>query len=260
MISRYSFKVGQKYTRKDVYSVVGVPDDKQGGAWDTGYTKWIDDWFIFCNVGVPGRTGHDYGNHFVGDDLIWYGKTTSRLKQPSIQALISPIAKVYLFYRDDDRSPFTFAGHAKAVHYEDASPVKVVWGFPYEAESRPEVLPEEVLGGETFVEGATKTIRVNVYERNPQARAKCLEIYGVRCSACEFDFGSMYGAIGDGFIHVHHLKQLSDIGKSYELDPALDLLPVCPNCHAMLHRRNPPYSIDELREMMRSKRAMSNVP
>lgn len=45
---------------------------------------------------------------------------------------------------------------------------------------------------------------------------------------------------------MHHLTQLSKIGQGYEVDPVNDLRPVCPNCHAMLHKRNPPYAIDKL--------------
>lgn len=35
-----------------------------------------------------------------------------------------------------------------------------------------------------------------------------------------------------------------------QIDPISDLRPVCPNCHAMLHKKNPPYTIDELREII----------
>tara|TARA_B110000971_G_C19826420_1_gene415825 strand:- start:535 stop:747 length:213 start_codon:yes stop_codon:yes gene_type:complete len=64
------------------------------------------------------------------------------------------------------------------------------------------------------------------------------------------NFEKKYGAIGEGFIHVHHIKQLSDIGKEYEVDPVSDLVPVCPNCHAMLHKRRPPFSVSELKKML----------
>lgn len=89
---------------------------------------------------------------------------------------------------------------------------------------------------------------VNSYERNPIARKKCIEHYGAKCAVpnCSFDFEELYGGIGKGFIHVHHLTQLSDIGQGYEVDPVKDLRPVCPNCHAMLHQKNPPYTINEL--------------
>lgn len=110
---------------------------------------------------------------------------------------------------------------------------------------------DEIEDGMTFYEGATKTVRVNVYERNPQARAICIRKYGATCAVCEFDFAKRFGEIGQGFIHVHHLKPLSKIRKGYKLNPLDDLRPVCPNCHAMLHRRKPePYSIDELRAIL----------
>ena len=54
---------------------------------------------------------------------------------------------------------------------------------------------------------------------------------------CEFNFEAFYGERGKGFIHVHHLSSLAEIGQEYEVDPVNDLRPVCPNCHAMLHRK-----------------------
>lgn len=113
--------------------------------------------------------------------------------------------------------------------------------------------PEEILNKSTekFCEGSTKQITVNVYERDPKARQKCIAIYGLNCVVCGLNFEKKYGGIGKGFIHVHHLKPLSDLKVQYELDPMTDLRPVCPNCHAMLHRRKPPYSIEELKEIIR---------
>ncbi len=110
---------------------------------------------------------------------------------------------------------------------------------------------EEVDEKKIFHEGATKQIKVNVYERNPEARTICIKKYGAGCSVCGFDFGKKFGKIGAGFIHVHHLNPLSKIRKDYKLNPINDLRPVCPNCHAMLHQRKPkPYSIKELKEIL----------
>jgi 5-methylcytosine-specific restriction protein A len=108
------------------------------------------------------------------------------------------------------------------------------------------VYPDELDKSETLFEGIKKTVLVNSYERNQIARNKCIQHYGVQCVVCGFDFEKVYGDIGKGFIHVHHLIQLSDIGQGYEVNPVKDLRPVCPNCHAMLHTKNPPYTIDEL--------------
>jgi predicted HNH restriction endonuclease len=107
--------------------------------------------------------------------------------------------------------------------------------------------PDEIENSWNLVEGAKHQVVVNAYERNPQAREDCLKHYGYNCSVCEFNFQTIFGEIGENFIHVHHLKSLASIGDSYIVNPVTDLRPVCPNCHAMLHKRDPAFSIDELR-------------
>ncbi len=115
---------------------------------------------------------------------------------------------------------------------------------------------DEIDETKTFHEGTTKQVKVNVYERNAEARAICIKKYSASCSVCGFDFGEKFGEIGTGFIHVHHLKPLSEIRKGYKLNPIEDLRPVCPNCHAMLHQRKPePYTIEELKAVL--KRAVA---
>jgi len=103
-----------------------------------------------------------------------------------------------------------------------------------------------------FREGATSQTVINSYERNPQARKKCLEYYGTSCFVCEFDFGKTFGKIGEGFIHVHHLKPISEIREEYEINPIEDMRPVCPNCHAIIHRRDPVFSIEEMKILLQS--------
>jgi hypothetical protein len=110
---------------------------------------------------------------------------------------------------------------------------------------------DEVDHPEIYIEGATKTVNVNRYERNPVARSKCIAHYGPNCRVCGINFSKKYGEIGAGFIHVHHLNPLAELNGAYEVDPIADLRPVCPNCHAMLHQRTPPFSIEELKEMVR---------
>lgn len=110
--------------------------------------------------------------------------------------------------------------------------------------------PEEVLPrpGEFFVEGSVISIFVNKYERDPEVRRRCIEHYGYSCQICTINLSQVYPGIGKGdFIHVHHLLPLGSVGEEHPVDPIKDLLPVCPNCHAMLHRRVPPYTPDELR-------------
>ena len=98
--------------------------------------------------------------------------------------------------------------------------------------------PDEAdLENKSFPEGAKQTVQVNRYERNPEARAKCLEIHGTRCEICKMSFAETYGTFAKDFIHVHHITPLHKISENYEVTPETDLIPVCPNCHAMLHRQ-----------------------
>lgn len=109
---------------------------------------------------------------------------------------------------------------------------------------------EEVPQGTAFPEGAVERVLVNRYERDERARAACLAHHGVSCCICEFSFATAYGSVGKNLIHVHHLRLLSTLGPNYLVDPIRDLLPVCANCHAIIHRRSPPYSPEEVRKFL----------
>lgn len=113
--------------------------------------------------------------------------------------------------------------------------------FPYSASS---------LGEE---EGNKTEILSNKYERSRKNRSQCISYHGVNCFICSFNFGSSYGEVAKGFIHVHHKKPVSEIGGSKAVDPIRDLVPLCPNCHAVAHLKNPPYSLDEVTEMLKGK-------
>jgi len=63
-------------------------------------------------------------------------------------------------------------------------------------------------------------------------------------------FENQYGSYGKGYIHVHHLVPLSKIGKDYVVNPIQDLRPVCPNCHAMLHKNTQVLQIEELKSII----------
>ena len=119
-------------------------------------------------------------------------------------------------------------------------------------DKKPELIvyADEVDKNIKYAEGKTKTVLVNSYERNTVARQKCIEHYGVVCQVCGFDFEKIYGSIGKGFIHVHHKVDIATIGNEYSIDPINDLIPVCPNCHSMLHKKKPAYLVDELKQMM----------
>ena len=111
--------------------------------------------------------------------------------------------------------------------------------------------PEEVAPSPQLFEGAATSVLVNSYERNPKARRACVAHYGYRCSVCGLSFAEVYGGLGEDFIHVHHLVEISSVGREYAIDPIRDLRPVCANCHAMLHRKVPAISIEELKQSLK---------
>ncbi|MCK4346985.1 MAG: HNH endonuclease [Thermoplasmatales archaeon] len=110
--------------------------------------------------------------------------------------------------------------------------------------------PDVIQSPKTVTEGAKKIAVVNKYERDTAAREKCISKWGIKCSVCDFSFDEKYGQLGQGFIHVHHLKPLSEIGREYKLNPVKDLRPVCPNCHAMIHRSGQTISIEEMKKVI----------
>ena len=100
------------------------------------------------------------------------------------------------------------------------------------------------------LEGQKFKTHVSRYERDEGNRAACIEFHGTSCKICGVNFQEKYPGVSDGFIHVHHIEQLSELSKPRVFDPRVDLIPVCPNCHAMLHSRKPPMKPDELREII----------
>lgn len=115
------------------------------------------------------------------------------------------------------------------------------------------IFPDEIPLDHEYFEGSAKQVYVNAYERNPEARRKCLSHYGFSCVICTTNLEEIYGAAAEGLIHVHHLRPLSEIKAEYKIDPIKDLSPVCPNCHAVLHRRIPAFTIEEVRAMFESR-------
>lgn len=113
-------------------------------------------------------------------------------------------------------------------------------------------LAEELLPSLKYPEGARFQVSINAYERSAKARSACIAHHGLSCAACGFDFAGVYGSLGEGFIHVHHVKPIGTVGAEYEVDPVKDLVPVCPNCHAMIHRTEPPLLVAQLAEHLRA--------
>jgi hypothetical protein len=104
-----------------------------------------------------------------------------------------------------------------------------------------------------FKEGAESYSYRRGYERNLEARKLCLDHHGYRCKACGVLLEEKYGTAARELIHVHHLFPISNIGEEREVDAIKELAPLCPNCHAVAHRREPPFSIEEIKMLLDKK-------
>ncbi|MBR1466510.1 MAG: HNH endonuclease [Bacteroidaceae bacterium] len=109
-----------------------------------------------------------------------------------------------------------------------------------------------------YWEGDVKTIRVNIYERTRKYKNEFLNSgKACICSICSFNFEKVYGKRGKNFIHLHHLVPLHEIKQGHEVKSD-ELIPVCPNCHAMLHRGKELLSPDDLKKKMKEVKSLKN--
>lgn len=111
----------------------------------------------------------------------------------------------------------------------------ILYIFPYKFES------EE--------EGSAKSELLTKYERSHLNRSLCLAYYGYDCKACGINLKEKYGDIARDFIHVHHLNPISECGET-KPNPITDFVPLCPNCHAIAHLKNPPITVAEIQKIL----------
>lgn len=142
--------------------------------------------------------------------------------------------------------------------WERSSPHSQAWRIPQAEDETIHTTDQPSDGarqsdqGAAFAEGAAFEVTLTRYERNPAARLACIKHWGYSCVICGLDFESTYGDRGVEFIQVHHLVALSTLASTHSVDPIEDLRPVCPNCHAMIHRSTPPATIDEIQALLRA--------
>lgn len=132
-------------------------------------------------------------------------------------------------------------GGARAWHQvatNDKEILNLPNGFPIDSIDNNTIDENPVTEEPKYYEDATgKLVPVKRYERNPVARWECLNANGYRCKVCGFDSAQMYGDEFKNKIEVHHIIPISERDERYEIDPKKDLIPVCPNCHTMLHSK-----------------------
>jgi 5-methylcytosine-specific restriction enzyme A len=231
--------------------------------WSVGITKHItpDDRIFLMKLGKKGRgivaSGWVVSNVYKEDH--WSDdKKQANYVDIHFDSIIDPNSEPIFLIEENlsqmkDRMNWTPQASGVSIPNDVAEELETSWAaFLGQPKAVSKInFANEVDGTKVFIEGSTISVLVNRYERSPEARAICIRKYGAICSVCGFDFSKRFKNIGNGFIHVHHLKPLSKVGKNYKLNPVEDLRPVCPNCHSMLHQKKPePYTIEQLKAFL----------
>jgi hypothetical protein len=258
------FAKGVQYSRSEVWKSFhpGEGEKPKGGNWDTGYVVEGNELIAFLNIDSAGRTGHDFDNAYdsESEQVIWFGKPNTHSQQPLFKKLLTGELTPHFFARWNSKNvKFIYLGIGKISGYQDGvsiendqTAIRLVISL---------VNDRETIGSEGVPDAQTEPPKfakrmamiVNRYERDPAKRLQCLEHYGYDCQICDFSFLNTYGEIGNEFIHVHHIEPLGEVGGEGDIDPKKDLIPVCANCHAMLHRQTPALKPEELRKLLKER-------
>jgi hypothetical protein len=260
------FSKGVQYSRSEIWKSFH-PDEGEkpkGGNWDTGYVVEGTELIAFLNIDSAGRTGHDFDNSYdsESEEIIWFGKPNTHSGQPTFKKLLNNELTPHFFARWDSKNvKFLYLGIGRIRSYQDGVPIdneqtairlKVSLSSGHETIGS-EGVQETDNAPPTFAK--RMTMLVNRYERDPQKRIQCLEHYGYDCQICGFSFEKIYGSLGREFIHVHHIEPLGEVGGERNIDPKKDLIPVCANCHAMLHKQSPALKPIDLVNLIGSKKS-----
>lgn len=104
-------------------------------------------------------------------------------------------------------------------------------------------------------EGKRFSVTSTAIERDSSARERCLRHFGCFCQVCGMNFEEVYGEIGKDYIHVHHRIDLARRDGVHIICPKSDLVPLCPNCHAMVHTEKPAMAVEKLKEIYEARHA-----
>jgi 5-methylcytosine-specific restriction protein A len=244
-----NFIPNKSYTREDVWKLYHPNEGEMpdGGTWATGYTREGNEILAFMNIGVAGKTGHDYANSYNKEtrEVTWFGKNKSHSKQPTFVKLLNGTYKLHLFARWNSKNvQFTYLGVGHITNYQDGhrnkddiTAIRISALVNNTDQTNDPKLPSY---------GQKVSMIVNKYERDPVKREACINHFGYTCQICGFCFEKYYGILGKEFCEVHHIEPLSEVGGEHDIDPKKDLIPVCSNCHSMLHKRKPALKPNDL--------------
>lgn len=163
------FIPGREYHKEDIYKILSVPKEKQKGSWNTGYARYEGAYYIFANIGIAGRTGHDYDNKWESEEknvLIWYGKNRSHLGQKSIKELLDKKVLVHIFTREKERGLFFYRGLGIPREHKEVEnkPIMIVWDIIKTTGEREadEIIEEFIISGKEASNDEVKRLVTSV--------------------------------------------------------------------------------------------------
>lgn len=227
---------GELYTREELRTKFGIVD----GNIFTGVfrPKGHDSiWLFVTEHKTPDMP--QYQDLLDGNILYWDGQKSGRTDDWIINHKELGLELV-VFYRkrryEHPGAAFRYEGVFEYVSHYGTNPTHFVLQRVLDIEALAEEDIRAYQAEELIETGSSEKRYVNYYERNPKVRAAAIRIHGTRCMACGFDFESMYGERGKGYIEVHHIVPVSQLDSEILVDPEKDVVVLCANCHRMVHR------------------------
>jgi 5-methylcytosine-specific restriction protein A len=266
-----TLEIGKEYNRDFLSSTWGY---KGRQAISRGIITPADEHKIILFVtNIKQKSDTQYNNYFIEEGILHMeGESNHSNDQRLINSELNNDS-IYLFYRNIHHTPFVYYGRVFLVDYKTntdrpstfilstSASLAIGMSSLSTEQNKTNYTKERFISDK---EGA-KRVELHVrYERSLKNRAKAIEIHGTNCKVCGFNFNEFYGSdLARHFIEVHHITPLSRISEEQSIDPARDLIPLCSNCHSMIHRqRDIVMSVEELQKRItRKKNSFSkNIP
>lgn len=210
---------------------------------------------------IKQKSDTQYNDYFIEKDLLHMEGETSHFNDNRLINAEANSVSIYLFYRNIHHTPFVYYGEVYLSDWKIFKEKPSIFLFSTIkslALSAGINSSEQQKTGtsEGFIadpEGEKRSKSHIIYERSVRNRAKAIEVHGTVCKACGFDFDKFYGAeLAKHYIEIHHTIPLSELNKSTNINILTDLIPLCSNCHSMIHRRREALTVEELRKRIRS--------
>jgi 5-methylcytosine-specific restriction protein A len=204
----------------------------------------------------PGST--QFKNELRGNIIKIEGADKHGTDQLLQKNMENPTDQIYLFYRENHTLPFTFLGKVHLIqswiHTEASSE------FEFFIENFESIEDDMALLDYIVHYDENTSISLDVIcqsakqltyhlkcERDIGNREHVIQIQGTNCFICGFNYAHTYGEdIAKDFIDIHYI---GNNNPEEELDFSKDFIPICANCHRMLHRkRNHNIDLDTLKK------------